>query len=145
MLFEVEVKKVGSHTLPRSWSNETNEGCTVPMYIFPRAICFIVYACSEQGFIPEALLIYPAKKQTGDYHSNMNASNYLKWIKEKLVPSLPPQSVLVVDNASYYNVVSDPVPTSNSRKSDMLAWLDNYYILYPETVPSLTYWRSGAY
>ncbi|CAF4956641.1 unnamed protein product [Pieris macdunnoughi] len=63
----------------------------------------IVHSCSELGFIPDALLIYPAKKQTGDYHSKMNADNYQKWIKEKLLPNLPPQSVLVIDNASYHN------------------------------------------
>lgn len=57
----------------------------------------IVHACSEQGLIPGALLIYPAKKKSGDYHSYMNAGNYQKWITEKLLPNLPPQSVLVVD------------------------------------------------
>jgi transposase len=119
-----------SHTLPRSWSDETSEGCKVP--ISKGDMLVIVHACSEQGFIPEALLIYPAKRQTGDYHSNMNADNYQKWVIEKLLPNLPPQSVLVVDNASYHNVVSDPVPSSNSRKSDMLAWLDKYNIPYPE-------------
>lgn len=119
-----------SHTLPRSWSDETSQGCKVP--ISKGDMLVIVHACSEQGFIPEALLIYPAKKQTGDYHSNMNAANYQKWVKEKLLPNLPPQSVLVIDNASYHNVVSDPVPASKSRKSDMLAWLDKYNISYPE-------------
>lgn len=119
-----------SHTLPRSWSDETSEGCKVP--ISKGDMLVIVHACSEQGFIPRALLIYQAKKQTGDYHSNMNAGNYQKWIKEKLLPNLPPQSVLVVDNASYHNVVSDPVPASNSKKADMLAWLNKYNTSYPE-------------
>lgn len=92
----------------------------------------IVHACSEQGFVPEALLIYPAKKQTGDYHSNMNAGNYQKWITEKLLPNLPPQSVLV-DNASYHNVASDPAPTSNSRKGDKLAWTNIIYHIQKKT------------
>jgi hypothetical protein len=33
----------------------------------------------------------------------MNVTNYQKWLTEKLIPNLPPKSVLVVDNAPYHN------------------------------------------
>ncbi|XP_077293797.1 uncharacterized protein LOC143916528 [Arctopsyche grandis] len=116
--------------MPKSWSDETSKGCRLPIY--KGNMLIIVHACSEKGFIPNALLIYPSKIKTGDYHNNMNAINYQKWIKEKLVPNLQPQSVIVIDNASYHNVTSEPMPTSNSRKADMLAWLRKFNIPYPE-------------
>ena len=42
--------------------------------------------------------------KSGDYHEDMNHSNYKKWSQEKLIPNLESKSVIVVDNASYHNV-----------------------------------------
>lgn len=53
----------------------------------------------------------------------MNEENFTTWIKTKLLPNLPPRSVLVVDNASYHNVKLEKDPNSNTRKSDMVQWL----------------------
>ena len=44
-------------------------------------------------------------------------------MREKLLPNLPPNSVIVVDNASYHNVQLNPAPTSSSRKLEMQLWL----------------------
>lgn len=82
-----------------------------------------MHAGSEQGFVPNALLTYKANSVSGDYHSNMNAENYEKWLKERLVPNLPPNSVVVLDNASYHNVQNDRAPNSNSKKIEMQRWL----------------------
>lgn len=41
----------------------------------------------------------------------MNFNNYVKWIREKLMPNIPPNSVIVVDNAPYHNVQLNPAPT----------------------------------
>jgi hypothetical protein len=40
-------------------------------------------------------------KKTGDYHSDMNYTDYGTGLKERLIPNLPPNSVLVIDNAPY--------------------------------------------
>jgi hypothetical protein len=53
----------------------------------------------------------------------MNAENYETWLKEKLIPNLPQNSVVVTDNASYHNVQLNRAPTSASRKSEMKEWL----------------------
>jgi hypothetical protein len=34
----------------------------------------------------------------------MNFDNYERWLKKKLIPNLPPNSVLVVDNAAYHKI-----------------------------------------
>ncbi|GBP68520.1 hypothetical protein EVAR_55653_1 [Eumeta japonica] len=41
----------------------------------------IVHAGSETGFVPNALLTFKAGCKTGDYHNNMNAENYEKWLR----------------------------------------------------------------
>ena len=57
------------------------------------------------------------------YHKNMNKENYMKWICEKLLPKLEPQSVLVIDNTLYHNIEIGKAPRSNSQKDEMKQWL----------------------
>jgi transposase len=61
--------------------------------------------------------------KSGYYHHEMNFDNYERWLKVKLIPHLPPNSVLLVDNAAYHNVQLNPAPTYSSRKSAMIDWL----------------------
>ena len=49
--------------------------------------------------------------------------NYMKWIREKLLPKVEIQSVLVIDNASFHNTEVEKAPTSNSKKREMMQWL----------------------
>ncbi|KAL0829626.1 hypothetical protein ABMA28_003132 [Loxostege sticticalis] len=58
----------------------------------------------------------------------MNTNNNEQWLRTKLIPNLPPNSVVVVDNASYYNKQLDVAPTSNTKKPKKnetwnLAWI----------------------
>jgi len=62
-----------------------------------------VHAGYEGGFIEGASLLFKAGSASGDYHSEMN-SNFLKWMKERLITNLPCNSVLVLDNAPYHNI-----------------------------------------
>lgn len=50
--------------------------------------------------------MFKSSLKTCDYPDDINATNYLQWIRSKLVPDLPPQPVFVTDNASYHNVLS---------------------------------------
>ena len=56
---------------------------------------------------------------SGDYHGQMDGGNFEKWYKEKLLPNLPPNSIIVMDNASYHSVQSDRAPTTATRKADI--------------------------
>lgn len=47
-----------------------------------------------------------------------------------MIPNLPPNSVVVTDNAPYHNIQVDKAPTSNSKKADMVAWLDSKNISF---------------
>lgn len=120
----------GSHTKPHSWSDDTNKGLLKPISKGQYAI--IVHAGYEHGFIDNALLVFKSGQKSGDYHDAMNYKNYEKWLKEKLIPNLPPKTVLVIDNASYHNKQLNPAPTSSSKKADLMQWLLNHNIPFDE-------------
>jgi len=51
----------------------------------------------------------------------MNHENYMKRLREKLIPNLESKSVIVVDNASYHNIQPNRHPTSNAIKGEKLS------------------------
>ena len=47
--------------------------------------------------------VFKAKKgSAADYHQEMNAENSERWFQEKLLPALPANCLIVMDNASYH-------------------------------------------
>jgi transposase len=76
--------------------------------------------------------MFKSGTKSGDYHHEMNFDNCERWLKTKLIPNLPPNSVLLVDNAAYHNVQLNPAPTSSSRKSAMIDWLSDRGILFTD-------------
>lgn len=64
---------------------------------------FFFISGGENGFIEGADLLYKCKSSKGDYHDEMDNNNYTKWLSEKLIPNLPPNSIVVIDNAPYHS------------------------------------------
>lgn len=83
----------------------------------------IVHAGGANGFVPNALLIFSGRNKQEDYHSEMNAANFTKWVTEKLIPNLNEPSIIVMDNAPYHSVVKNKAPTSATRVNDIKIWL----------------------
>ena len=90
----------------------------------------MLHAGSSKGFIPGAALVFKAKSSTGDYHTEMNAANFMKWLQEMLIPNLPVKCLLVMDNAAYHNVQVDRCPTTATRKAEIQGWLQRHGIQY---------------
>ncbi|XP_046685095.1 uncharacterized protein LOC124370838 [Homalodisca vitripennis] len=99
----------------------------------------MIHAGSEAGFVPNALTMWKASSHSGDYHDNVNTESMMKWMREKLLPNIPPRSVIVVDNAPYHNVQKDKAPTSKSKKQLMKDWLSKHQIPFSDDllVPEL--------
>lgn len=123
---------LATHVSSKSWTDDSVKGLFAPVSRGERLI--IVNAGGEMGFIPNALLMWKAGKKSGDYHDQMNSDNYFKWLQEKLIPNLPPQSVVVMDNAAYHNAQINKVPTSSSRKEELITWLHQNNVLFSETM-----------
>jgi hypothetical protein len=66
---------------------------------------------SENDFLHSAMLVYKAGAATGDYHGQMNGTNFEKWVHEMLARNLPGACVIVFDNAPYHSVQVDKVPS----------------------------------
>ena len=88
----------------------------------------VAHAGSKDGFVPNADLVFKAGCATGDYHGQMNNENFEKWVREKLLPNIPSNSVVVMDNASYHTKIVDPIPTKYSSKRKMYEYLDKQNI-----------------
>lgn len=71
-----------SHTSKKQWSNKSKHGLRAPV---------------SKG--NKLIMIHAGK----DCNDNVDYNNYLKWVKEKLIPNLKPKSVIAMDNASYHN------------------------------------------
>lgn len=67
----------------------------------------------------------------------MSYDNYVKWLNEKLLPNLPPRSVIVLDNAFYHNTRAEKLPTYNTKKADMQQWLRDKGIAFDESLSKL--------
>jgi transposase len=84
----------------------------------------IVNAISSQGWVDGAQLVFQAKRKTGDYHGQMNASLFQKWFSEKLLPNIGENSLIIMDNASYHNTLSaGSPPTPTCAKDRIWNWL----------------------
>ncbi|XP_055932022.1 uncharacterized protein LOC129962300 [Argiope bruennichi] len=97
----------------------------------------VVHAGSESGFVPNAGLIFKAGSAIGDYHGQMNYDTFKNWIIENLLPNIPTNSVIVMDNAAYLTKVMDPVPTESSKKDKMCAWLEKKQIPYDKKMRNI--------
>ncbi len=89
----------------------------------PRVIA--VHAVTVAGWVDKAQLVFDANRRTGDYHGQMNWDNFSKWFKTQLLPNIPSNSLIILDNAKYHNVFAEdafPVPTT--RKDALCDWLE---------------------
>lgn len=87
-----------------------------------------------------AELLWMANSSTGDYHDNMNSDNFMKWVKEKLVPCFKKKyprkkMVLVADNAPYHHkrVIGSLGGLSKKKVIDMMVKYNVTYLELPIT------------
>lgn len=105
----------------------------------------IVNAITKDGWVPGAKLVFKSTRKTGDYHGQMDWNLFYKWFSEKLLPNIPTNSLIIMDNAAYHNVLSEiSAPTSGCSKARILNWLEQNKIscssdcLKPELVEILS-------
>jgi transposase len=86
----------------------------------------ILNAITKDGWVPNSKLIFKASKKTGDYHTNMNWDNFSKWFQEKLLKNIPENSLIIMDNAPYHNVlVEEAFPKKSHSVKRLREWLSN--------------------
>lgn len=110
-----------SYKPKKCWQGSSTSGVVENISSGKRYI--IVHAGSERGPVPNSLLVLSTKSKMADYHHDMNASNFNKWLQEKLLPKLNGPSLIVMDNASYHSVINKKAPTAQTRKPEIREWL----------------------
>lgn len=85
----------------------------------------ILHAGSKDGWIPNVLLLSAKniKDSSLDYHEDTTAELFEEWFQTKLLPNIPPNSVIVMDNASYHSRQIKKVPNSSNTKSDIQKYM----------------------
>ena len=86
----------------------------------------ILDAITKNGWVPNARLVFKASKKTGDYHANMNWDNFSAWFQEKLLKNILANSLIIMDNAAYHNVLAEEAfPKKNHSVKRLREWLSN--------------------
>ena len=61
----------------------------INLFIGERMI--ILHAGYNEGFEPNAEVVFRALSFSGDYHREMDLKMIVRWLEDKLVPNLPPK------------------------------------------------------
>lgn len=95
----------------------------------------ILHAGSDKGWVENALFLSAKniKDAKVDYHQDMSAEVFEKWFTEWLLPNIPANSVIVMDNASYHSAQKEKIPNSNSNKETIKTFLMAKDLYYEET------------
>ncbi|KAL4123323.1 hypothetical protein QTP88_015520 [Uroleucon formosanum] len=89
----------------------------------------VLHIGSDMGFLEGGLFVLYQKKNSADYHDEMNGDTFKDWFVF-ILPRLCPNSIVVMDNAPYHSVQTEKYPTSNSNKAVLLEWLNSRGITF---------------
>ncbi|XP_074645889.1 uncharacterized protein LOC141902148 [Tubulanus polymorphus] len=89
----------------------------------------ILQVGSTDGFVDVADLVFKSGGKNAECHQDMNGDNFERWFTAKLLPKLPPNSVIVMDNASYHFVQTERIPAKKTCKIDVLADENRHHVL----------------
>ena len=62
----------------------------------------------------------------------MTSEHFEEWFNDTIIPKLEPNSIIVMDNASYHSRRLQKIPTKSSAKQEMKDWLTSNGIQFPE-------------
>ena len=84
----------------------------------------ILHIGSDKGFLPGGLLCFESKKNSADYHDEINGDNFKEWF-ETILPRLEPNNIIVMDNAPYHSVKLEKYPSTCWNKAQLSEWLQS--------------------
>ena len=113
-----------NYTVQKCWVDcSSNLATGVKPHVGKGSRLIILHAGTKNGFVPNADLVFQAKNDGSDYHSQMNAQVFEKWFKTQLLPNIAPSSIIVLDNAAYHSVRFEKCHTASWRKAEIFEWL----------------------
>lgn len=125
-----------NHRKQLTW-NEEGSLVNVPSGVGARLIILDAIIQDDQahtyGWVEGAHLHFKSGRRTGDYHGDMNTENFTKWMATQLLPNIPVDSLIILDNAPYHNTLTEETfPQADSKKADLQQWLVERNIPFEE-------------
>ena len=93
----------------------------------------VVHAGGAEGWVQGGDLVFRSKTNSADYHNEMNSEHFMEWFAKQLLPNIPTNSVIILDNATYHNKQKDKPLITGNRKDKIKKWLDERNIHYCDT------------
>lgn len=119
-------------TVKKGW-NDDSDFCSVNVPVSRGKRIIIAHAGSVDGWVGSVLLSAKnIKSSCVDYHQDMTASLFEEWFVHKLLPSLPKESVIVMDNASYHSRQVVKIPNAASTKLEISKFLEENDLYFEE-------------
>ena len=110
------------HTKDYIWVDSDGKGgWKVPSGKGQRLI--VAHAGGVEGWVEGADLVFKSKTNLADYHDEMNNQHVMEWLTQQLLPNVPPNSVIVLDNATYHSKLKDKPPTTANKRDEIKDWL----------------------
>lgn len=99
-LDEIQVNQ--NYTVRKCWTDTASQPATrVKPPTGKGSHLIILHVGTWNGFVSNAELIFQVKNDE-DYHNQMKATVFEEWSRGQLLMNIPPNSVIVMDNASYH-------------------------------------------
>ena len=84
----------------------------------------IIGAGGAMGWINNSFKVYRTRTVgSEDYHKDMNSDVFEEWFKHNLIPNIPSNSCIIMDNASYHSRKKNKCPTSGDKKAHIKQWI----------------------
>jgi transposase len=123
-----------NHSRDSTWHLE-NDGSIIGKPAGKGDRLIIVNAISVDGWIPNAKRVFKASSKTGDYHASMNWGVFKDWFENQLLPNIPNNSVIHMDNAAYHNVLAEEAfPKKSHTMQRFQDWLTRNKIPWHENM-----------
>lgn len=108
--------------IKKGWSDQSGK-CKINIPISKGIMT--LNAGGENGFVQGALYLgcKNLKDASADYYLDTNAEVFEKWFEGMLLPRLEPNSIIVMDNASYNSVQLNKVPNAESNAKTIKEFL----------------------
>lgn len=117
-----------NYTVPKCWVESTaSKASGVKMPTGKGSCQIILHAGTKHGFVKNAELIFQAKNY-GDYHNQMTSIKFEEWFRNQLLPNIPRNSFIIMDNASYYSRLIEKMPMQAWKKNGS-SWKENSQVM----------------
>lgn len=124
-----------THETPSKGWSDSSDKCKTKAPSNKGKRITILHAGSENGWVPNALWLSAKniKDSCVDYHEDTTAELFEEWFKNCLLPNIPQNSVIVMDNASYHSRQLHKAPSSNNTKLEIQNYMAANDIYFEES------------